>query len=227
MGRDLSGWWRWPDGLAWRWAHRVGERLRRNRYRMFIQHCRPRAGETILDVGVATEDAGASNPLERWYPRPEDLTASGLGPPPDICRRRGIRFVRADGLRLPFADGEFDVVHANAVIEHVGNRARQRRFVDELLRVGRRVWISTPDASGPLEPHTLVPFAHWLHPRWRGRVYRALRRGYFADEANLNPLTAERFVSLFPDERRRDLTVVRQRLWGLPAVLAACSRPHR
>ena len=35
-----------------------------------------------------------------------------------------MRFVIADGLRLPFRDQTFDVVHSSAVIEHVGSSDR-------------------------------------------------------------------------------------------------------
>ena len=52
-----------------------------------------------------------------------------------------------DACALPFADQAFDVVFSNAVIEHVGDVERQRRFVAEALRVGRRVFI---DDAEPL-----------------------------------------------------------------------------
>ena len=43
--------------------------------------------------------------------------------------------VQADGRELPFADGAFDLGFSNAVVEHVGGRDEQRRFVHELCRV--------------------------------------------------------------------------------------------
>ena len=70
--------------------------------------------------------------------------------------------VQADGRDLPFADGAFDLGFSNAVVEHVGGREEQRRFVHELCRVAKRVFVTTPNRFFPLEVHSLVPFAHWL-----------------------------------------------------------------
>jgi SAM-dependent methyltransferase len=81
-------------------------------------------------------------------------------------------FVQADVLDgLPFADGEFDLAYCSSVIEHIapGDRAA---FAAELRRVARGWYVQTPAFSFPIEPHALLPFAHWLpaavrRPYWR------------------------------------------------------------
>ena len=50
------------------------------------------------------------------------------------ARRRGWR---ATAGRFPSADGAFDIVFSNSVIEHVGDAASQARFAREVMRVGR------------------------------------------------------------------------------------------
>lgn len=221
MSGQGPGWWRWPDGLLWRGALGAGVRLRRERFARFRRWAELRPGLRVLDVGVAGAGGGAVDFFERWYPHPSDLTAVGLGDCPAICTVRGINYVRADGCSLPFADGAFDVAHSNAVVEHVGRRERQRQFVAELCRVARRVWVATPDGASPFEPHTLVPMAHWLPDRWRGRVYRLAGRGHFADPDELNPLDGEALRGLFPREFRRAVRLESQCLLGLPAVVVA------
>jgi hypothetical protein len=67
------------------------------------------------------------------------------------------------GTDLPCADGSVDVVFSNSVIEHVGDAGAQRRFAQELRRVGRRLWVQTPARWFPFEPHLLTPFVHY---RW-------------------------------------------------------------
>jgi hypothetical protein len=105
-----------------------------------------------------------------------------------------VRAVRSDGRALPFADGEFDLGFSNAVVEHVaGGRDGQRKFVHELCRVSRRVFVTTPNRFFPLEVHTLLPFAHWLPAAPRTRVLRAA--GF--DDV-LDPLGPRELASLFP-----------------------------
>ena len=79
--------------------------------------------------------------------------------------------MQGDACALPFADGSFDVVFSNAVIEHVGDIDRQRLFVAEALRVGRRVFLTTPNRWFPIEVHTRLPLVHWLPERAAGRAY--------------------------------------------------------
>ena len=65
------------------------------------------------------------------------------------CGEPGFTFVSGDGCQLPFADQSFEIVFSNSVIEHVGTPAQQRRFADEVRRVGKRYWVQTPTAGFP------------------------------------------------------------------------------
>jgi SAM-dependent methyltransferase len=72
---------------------------------------------------------------------------------------------------LPFADGEFDLAYCSSVIEHIAP-AQRPAFAAELRRVARGWYVQTPAYSFPIEPHALLPFAHWLpaavrRPYWR------------------------------------------------------------
>ena len=166
------------------------------------ERLRPDASTTILDVGVtdaAFGDAdghGSDNFFEAHYPWPERITAVGVA---DLPRFReafpAVRFVVADGRRLPFADGEFDVAVSNAVLEHVGSEDDQRAFVHELSRVGRRVFVSTPNRWFPIEVHTLLPLVHWV-PRARARPILRAVGGEAA--ASLRLLGPREFRALFP-----------------------------
>ena len=61
---------------------------------------------------------------------------------PENCRWE---FVEGDGTNLQYADGSFDLVFSNSVIEHVGEFDTQRRFANEMLRVGKRIYCQTPN----------------------------------------------------------------------------------
>ena len=70
---------------------------------------------------------------------------------------------------LPFADDEFDLAYCSSVIEHIAPADRPA-FAAELRRVARGWYVQTPAFSFPVEPHALLPLAHWLPARLR-RIY--------------------------------------------------------
>jgi 2-polyprenyl-3-methyl-5-hydroxy-6-metoxy-1,4-benzoquinol methylase len=61
-----------------------------------------------------------------------------------------------------YEDGFFDVVFSNSVIEHVGNYDQQKQMVQEMVRVGRRYFVQTPNRNFPIEPHFMFPFFQFL-----------------------------------------------------------------
>ena len=63
-----------------------------------------------------------------------------------LARERGVRnlrFLQADGMRLPFAAGSFDLVLSHAVIEHVADAPLYLQECRRVLRPGGRVYLST------------------------------------------------------------------------------------
>jgi SAM-dependent methyltransferase len=148
------------------------------------------AGARVLDVGCGQLGLRALEP---------DLDITGV----DLAECPGYPgpFVRADASEgLPFANDEFDLVYCSSVIEHVPP-ARRAPFAAEVRRVGRGLFVQTPAFSFPIEPHSLLPGAHWLPVRLRKPYWRwgaaggweeisLLRRGEI--EALFGPAVAER-----------------------------------
>ena len=86
------------------------------------------------------------------------------------------------------------------MIEHVGGRDRQRQLVSEAIRVGRRVFITTPNRRFPIEVHTRLPLVHWLPDALRAPRLPGDRQGV-RDRAR--PALADgRSQSLFPGRVR-------------------------
>ena len=98
-----------------------------------------------------------------------------------------IPYVQGDACALPFADRTFDIVSSNAVVEHVGDRDRQRRFVEEAQRVGRHVFVTTPNRWFPLEVHTRLPLVHWLPDDVAGRAYDLAGKSWARENHLLGP----------------------------------------
>jgi SAM-dependent methyltransferase len=172
---------------------------RERKLRLFLELLRPGPDTTVVDVGVTDAPFGggsSDNFFEALYPWPEQITAVG---PTELDRFEAafprVRTIRSDGRDLPFADGEFDLGFSNAVVEHVaGGRDGQRRFVEELCRVAGRVFVTTPNRWFPLDPHSLLPFVHWL-PSGSARTRLLRVRGFAAE---LDPLGPKELAALFP-----------------------------
>jgi SAM-dependent methyltransferase len=183
----------------------VSLRSRRRKLRLFMDELRPTPDTTILDVGVdeigfgaegGQSGCGTHNVFEELYPWSRQITALGLHEGASFrLRYPGIAYVQGDGCALPFRDGTFDVVYSNAVIEHVGDVERQRLFVSEALRVGRRVFLTTPNRWFPIEVHTKLPLVHWLPASVAGKAYDLAGRSWARENHLLGP---SELRSLFP-----------------------------
>jgi len=184
----------------------VSLRSRRRKLRLFLDELQPTPDTTVLDVGADElafgegDGCATLNFFEELYPWPDRITALGLHDGTGFRERYPhVRYVQGDALALPFADGEFDVVFSNAVIEHVGGREEQRCFVLETIRVGRRAFVTTPNRRFPLEVHTRLPLVHWLPDTVSHAAYRAVGKGFATD---VHLLTSRSFASLFPGRVR-------------------------
>ena len=189
-----------------RLADAVSLRSRKRKLRLLLDELRPTSDTTVLDVGADElafgegDGCATLNFFEELYPWPHRITALGLQDGSGFrARYPHIPYVQGDACALPFEDGAFDIVFSNAVIEHVGGPERQRKFVSEALRVGRRVFLTTPNRMFPLEVHTRLPFVHWLPDRLSHPVYDALGKG-FAKDVRL--LSSRTLASLFPGRVR-------------------------
>jgi SAM-dependent methyltransferase len=189
-----------------RLADAISLRSRQRKLQLFLDELHPTAATSVLDVGADElgfgegDGCATMNFFEEHYPWPERITALGLHDGAGFrARYPGIAYVQGDACALPFADGEFDIVFSNAVIEHVGDRGRQRQFVSEAIRVGRRVFITTPNRRFPVEVHTRLPFLHWLPDGLSHPLYRATGNG---PATELRLLTRRTLASLFPGRVR-------------------------
>ncbi len=194
-----------------RLASPFAARARARRHERFFALTHLPEGARVLDVGCGRLGLRALEP-------DLDITGVDLAERPDYPGP----FVRADAAdSLPFADDQFDLVYCSSVIEHVPP-ARRAAFAAEVRRVGCGWFVQTPACSFPLEPHSLLPFAHWLPPALRRPYWRLGAAGEWEEiellrqselEALFGPALPERFGPLVkswvcvhsPDGERRDM----------------------
>jgi SAM-dependent methyltransferase len=209
-------------------ASRLSFHVRRKMFLLFMDTIRPRPDARVLDVGVTSDERyRESNYFEQMYPFPSRITCVGTEDGSHLAARYpGLSYRQVQpGDPLPFRDAEFDVVFSNAVLEHVGSRAAQAAFVRELCRVGKSVFITTPNRWFPFEHHTGLPLLHYLPPSAFRALLRRTPYRHWAEESNLNILTARELVTLFPSNVAVNVRSVR--LFGLTSNLVAVGSSTR
>jgi len=182
------------------------------------------SGGPVLDVGVSGRNwTDMENVfLKSFRGEPSDYTALGIE---DLSALAGQypdrRFVQYAGGRFPFADGEFEWAYSNAVIEHVGSRENQVAFLDEMLRVSRNVFFTTPNKWFPVESHTNVAFLHYFPAAF----YRwcEMRQLYWSRET-LNLLGFRDISEILSASSAKTTKIMRNGLGGLTMTFSVvCS----
>lgn len=207
-----------------RWIGRRSRTLRVRKVQRFLEVMQPRPGAVVLDVGFAPENEVAGyrgdrsenlNPLARFGSEGLRIIGLSFDPLGEAVRNYPhVQFVRGDGRALPFKAQAVDFVFSNAVIEHVGNREKQRQFVRECLTVARQgVFITAPNYLFPLDPHLGVPLIHFLPRPVFHPLARLTGHAHFSNVEGLNSLTAGSLRRCFPQAAHVHVESV-----GLPLV---------
>ena len=162
------------------------------------------AGARACSTSAAARSACARSSREL------DITGVDLVARPDYPGP----FVRADAAAgLPFADGEFDLVYCSSVIEHVAAARGARRSPPSCAASGAAGSCRRRRCSFPIEPHALLPVAHWLPAALRRRYWRL---GAAGDWEEISLLRRARARGAVRPGARRALRAARQEL-GLRA----------
>jgi hypothetical protein len=194
-------------------------RMRRKRLKLLLQllDCVPRPIR-ILDVG------GEENFWKTLLPELRDwqgVSVTLMNVFPQTVSTPNFTAVTGDARHMPqFADGEFDLVFSNSVIEHVGTFEDQQAMAAEVKRVGRRYLLQTPNYWFPIEPHFVFPCFQYLPIPVRTWLLQHVSLGWLPRTPDYNTarrevesirlLTGREMKSLFPQAH-----LWRERLAGL------------
>jgi len=198
---------------------------RNRKFELFNEVVKPTKEMRILDVGAEISPGGEGTlQFIDHYPWKSNVSAINLSVEhislikqyyPEVDARIG------DACDLPWEDKYFDVVYSNAVIEHIANFKRQRKMATEIMRVGKRWFVTTPNRLYPFEFHMRLPFVTWL-PRngyiWFGQIisYNHVKKRYMTGikHNNLRLMTVKELKYCFPTSR-----IIKQRVTFMAETL--------
>lgn len=145
-------------------AYRISAFNRMRKWNLFLKEISPTEKMRVLGVGFTENGySETDNFIEKHYPYPKMLIALSIDTPKDFNKRYPkVTTFHYDGNVFPFEDKAFEICWSNAVIEHVGNLEKQLFFLKEIMRVCKKAFITTPNRFFPVEPHTHIPFLHYL-----------------------------------------------------------------
>lgn len=206
---------------------KVMQRSRGKKLDRFYALC-PEGG-SILDVGVSRETGELQKKLpslniflKTFRYRSEDYTGLGVQDLSGMDKLHpGKRFVQYPGGVFPFKDNEFDWVFSNAVIEHVGDDNAQVQFINEMTRVARNVFFTTPNKYFPVEAHTNVFFLHWnnnLFYSWCEKHKPRLTK------ENLYLFSRKRLGSMLKQANTESYRISKNRFFGMTMTFTVICR---
>jgi hypothetical protein len=189
---------------------------------------------TVLDIGGTPYYWRINAPFMAAHAGKVSVITVNLpgGPPEDAL-------VENDYLTPAFGDAtdpatyegfDFDLVHSNSVIEHVGPWPRIRAMAEAIRGAGRPYYVQTPNLWFPVEPHYRSLFFQFLPPETRARRLMRRQHGFRGPAASwdaameivesINLLSPAQMRALFPEAR-----IVRERVWPLTKSLIAIRDP--
>lgn len=147
---------------------------------------------TFPDIGdMHVVDLGGR--LGTWHRatvRPARVTVVNLEQPPATVPEWA-HVEQADACDLPphVANGAYDLVFSNSVLEHLGGHERRLRFAAAARSLADRHWVQTPYRYFPIEPHWIAPGMQFLPIRLRTALARRWPSGTNRPAATKPPFT--------------------------------------
>ncbi len=184
--------------------------LRKKRFALFKSFIDPvQSPLKILDVGGYADFWNNSSFLNEDIGNIE-LTLINIDPSNSPIASSKIKRVVGDARNMKmFSNKEFDIVYSNSVIEHVGSYNDQRQLANEVMRVGKKYFIQTPNLYFLIEPHFVFPLFQFLPIELRVWIVTHFSTGWYGKipdrkqakkiVSSIRLLNKKDFLNLFPE----------------------------
>lgn len=159
--------------------------------------------------------------IEFKYTENVEIDLANLSPVVLPEKASNFSSITADATNLSgILDKTYDLVFSNSCIEHVGEKSEWKMMAEEIIRVGKHMFLQTPNKFFPIEPHFMFPYFQFLPLKIRAYLINHYQLGFWpkgknweeslkiADEIHL--LNYRNLRELFPEAN-----IKRERLLGL------------
>ena len=95
-----------------------------------------------------------------------------------------------------------DLVISNATIEHVGGELKQKKMLENIIKLTKKIFIiTTPNRFYPIELHTKIPLLHWFPKPIYRKILKIIGLPFYANEENLNLLSADELKKMLNNQK--------------------------
>lgn len=156
-----------------------------------VSRYQPVTGLRVLDFGAG--DGAVAAQMAALVGAAGHVTAADVE---NRLRTDAVRFLKiADGC-LPLCDGSVDLVISNHVLEHVGDAAAQRRYIEECRRIltdDGILFLTLPNRWSLVEPHYRAPLLSWPPEGLRHGLLRLMLRLRLARHTPIHVQALDRY----------------------------------
>ena len=145
-----------------------------------------------LDIGTTSDDKNASSNIviKNIKNIDEFKCISDQIVNSDFFNKKLKKSITEEFSENELYDFSSDLVVSNATIEHVGNTLNQKKMLENVIKLTKKIFvITTPNKFYPIELHTKIPLIHWLPKSIYRKILKFLGLCFYANEENLNLLS--------------------------------------
>jgi hypothetical protein len=158
----------------------------------------------VLDIGTTSDDKNASSNIviknikniDKFKCISDQIVSS------DFFNKKLKKSITEEFSENELYQFSSDLVISNATIEHVGGELKQKRMIENIIRLTKKIFIiTTPNRFYPIELHTKIPLIHWFPKKTYRMILKFLGLSFYANEENLNLLSANELKKMLNSEK--------------------------
>ena len=113
-----------------------------------------------------------------------------------------------------------DLVISNATIEHVGGELKQKKMIENIIKLTKKIFIiTTPNRFYPIDFHTTLPLIHYLPKKIHRKILKFLGLNFYASEENLNLLSEKNLKNMCKELNLKKFKIIKHKLLFLTSNL--------